>query len=165
MTEVARFVPSNFCNSAFMQDWFLTRKQVLAFGGLLRPKPFGVIRGPFGMPKPFARPGLPWLRASNPNAHEGEEEVPQVVEVVHSPDQVEDIDIPELLPLLVGFYNEDGTIQELVPAMKSAGKSRRKRFINVGNIKRSAGPPSGFLIDSFEVSTSSDRQVSSGLHS
>lgn len=178
----------------------------------LRPKfkPFGMVRGPFGAPRPLARHGRPWLLASNPNAHEDEEEEEdhKQEEVVHSPDHVEEIIIPELLSTLIGFYNEDGTVQkfhqvaripEKIPMkaleripMKvpqkipekipekmpekitekitektsekmpenTPEKARRKRNLNIRRLQRSIAYPIGHLIDSFEVSTSSDRQVS-----
>ncbi|XP_062554938.1 uncharacterized protein LOC134220024 isoform X2 [Armigeres subalbatus] len=116
--------------------------KVSAFLPLLGMKPFGRSRGPLGGPRPFARRGMPFLRASNPFADSDDKKVEQKTdEVVHSSNHVEDIIIPELLSTVIGYFNADGTIEKFATVEKIPEKSRRKRSID---------SPSGYLIDSLE---------------
>lgn len=97
---------------------------------------------------------MPFLRASNPFADSDDKKVEQKTdEVVHSSNHVEDIIIPELLSTVIGYFNADGTIEKFATVEKIPEKSRRKRSID---------SPSGYLIDSLEVSLLS-RRPASGL--
>lgn len=68
------------------------------------------------------KPRLGWVLASNPNAHEEDAADQRVAnayeEVVHSGYETDNLIDPDTLPGLIGFYNEDGSIESFASAAK-----------------------------------------------